>query len=754
MVSCLALAAAAWADPLPDKIIAYSCNCIPNMPAVSDVTKRSLAEGSTLTQTFVPRADAFLAAFNAQDSNGVHSASVSAVTLTFNAWQNTASTFNLALSRVEAGGARTLLCAQDFLQRVQGRTAYTFTFSNAVPVSLDQQHELAVTLVQCGVNTYGGPAAVDLQTPTNDYPDGACSAGSDLWFGLAASPGLPVFTNLNISEITTNAYFFDTSTNQDSTSYDNLRGKFLGVNSHPEQLKFTCPAAWAPTFVLADTNLATLQAQGSSGTNTITLNGLAEGETFLFAKSGATVVGYLKVQSHPRRTINLAYAYVRFPTESSNWAYTAYSGITSHISTAYAKVNLGINWTNDGVLTFNWDLNNDGSSYTAAYDEVWSPMTYGVLPTMERFFSNLYGLRDGTNANTYGQSNGGGTSSGLGPQTVPPRGAMVRVNLLSRTPDSLGSTLAHELGHNLGLWHVAVGTPATDNLMDVGRYADNLYSWQWTVIHNTLSILFDVPPTVALTAPTDGASFLPLAPVNLSASILTNRNPITRVEFRSGGTNLLGVATNAPYACIWTNGGMGNYALTAVVSDNQWMTSTSAVVNVVVAQPPTITLTSPDDGSGYAAPAAINFATSITTNGNTINKVQFFSGTNLLGEAATPPYVFSWTGVVAGVYTLKARLNYNAGSTLDSAGALVTVTNAPRVPPTIATCSTFADGRFVLGGAGPAGQTYILEAATNVTAPVSWVRLATNVAGAGGLFGFTDAQATNYPGRFYRTVTP
>ena len=576
----------AWADPTADKSAAYGFNCIPNMPAVSAGTKLSLLESNTLTQTFVPSADVFLSAFNLQDSNGIHIFTASAFTLKCSAWQSSPSTFNLALSRVETGGGRTLLSSQDFLQKVQGETAYAFTFSNACLVNLDQQYELAVKLVRCGTNLYGGPAAVGLYTPAGDYPDGVCSAGSDLWFSMAGSSGLPIFTNLNITEISTNAYFFDVSTNQDLTSYDNLKGKFLGVNGHAEQLKFTCSAVWPQlAFVLADTNMATLQTQGGGGTNTVTLNGLAEGETFLFVKSGATVVGYLKIQSHPRRTINLAYAYVRFPTETTNLLYTNYPGISSYISALYAKVNVAIVWTNDGVLTYNWDLNGDGSSYDANYTEIWSPMSAGILPNTEKFFSNLYALRDLTNNSQYMSASGGGTSIGLGVPSVPPRGAVKRANLQSSTATTMASTLAHELGHNLGLYHVAVGTPATDDLMDVGRFADNLWSWQWAIIHNTLSTLFDVPPTVGLTMPTNGTSYFVSAMVSCSATILTNRNPISMVQFFSGGTNLLGVVTNAPYTCNWTNVSAGHYALTSVVYDNQWMISTSSVVNITILTP-------------------------------------------------------------------------------------------------------------------------------------------------------------------------
>ncbi len=581
-------ALSAWAEPLPDKTVAYGFLCLPNMPAVSSVAGIYLSPGGQLTQTFIPRTDVFLSAFNRQDSNGIRTVALSGLSLKLSGYQSSSSTFNVVISRVDTNGLRTLLYSENFLQGVYGQTVRTWTFSNSCLVNFDAQYELALTLVQGGTNYYGtNIVGVNLFTAASDYPDGTCSAvTNDLWCSLSGSSALPMFTNLTLTEIATNAYFLDVSTNQDFSSYDNLKGKFLGVNGHSEQLKFTCPAAWPQlTFVLADPNSATLQAQGSGGTNIVTLNGLAEGETFLFTKSGATVVGYLKIQSHPRRTMNLAFAYVRFPTESTNWAYTAYSGIANHISSVYAKINIGINWTNDGVLTFNWDLNGDGGSYTAAYDEVWSPMTYGVLPNMPKVFSNVYGLRDGTNDAYYGQSNGGGTSTGLGPQTLPPRGAMVRVNLLSRTPDSLGSTLAHEVGHNLGLYHVAIGTPATDNLMDVGRYADNLWSWQWPIVHNTLSVLYDVPPAVALTAPINGASYLPPGALNLSAGILTNRNPIAMVQFFSNGTNLLGTVTNVPYDCAWPNVGAGQYALTAVVYDNQWMNSTSTVVNITVGTP-------------------------------------------------------------------------------------------------------------------------------------------------------------------------
>jgi len=52
----------------------------------------------------------------------------------------------------------------------------------------------------------------------------------------------------------------------------------------------------------------------------------------------------------------------------------------------------------------------------------------------------------------------------------------------------------------------------------------------------------------------------------------------------------------------------------------------------------------------------------------------------LLGEDVSATYNYSWNGVSSGTFVLKARVVYDAGSTLDSATVTVTVTNPP---PTI-----------------------------------------------------------------------
>lgn len=99
---------------------------------------------------------------------------------------------------------------------------------------------------------------------------------------------------------------------------------------------------------------------------------------------------------------------------------------------------------------------------------------------------------------------------------------------------------------------------------------------------------------------------------------------------------------------------------------------------------PAIVLTTPANNAGFAAPATIDLAAAVTANGNTINYVGFYAqGTNLIANVTNAPYAYSWTNVGAGIYSLNARLAYNAGSTVDSTASTVTVTNCPQ--PGIAT---------------------------------------------------------------------
>ena len=146
-------------------------------------------------------------------------------------------------------------------------------------------------------------------------------------------------------------------------------------------------------------------------------------------------------------------------------------------------------------------------------------------------------------------------------------------------------------------------------------------------------------PVVALTAPANGASYTAPATISCAASVTANGHTLTSVQFYNG-TNLLGTDTSSPYNFTWTNVSAGSYSLIArlVYDGGSTLDSTAVSVSVTNLPQPVVALTAPADGTSYTAPATISCAASVTANGHTLTKVQFYNGTSLLGEAASAPY--------------------------------------------------------------------------------------------------------------------
>ena len=203
-------------------------------------------------------------------------------------------------------------------------------------------------------------------------------------------------------------------------------------------------------------------------------------------------------------------------------------------------------------------------------------------------------------------------------------------------------------------------------------------------------------PSIALTAPANGASLHCARDHHLAATVTANGHTITQVQFYNGAT-LLGTDASAPYSFSWTNVSAGSYSLTAraVYDSGSTVASTAANVTVTNVTLPSIALTAPANGASYAAPATISLAATVTANGHTITQVQFYNGATLLGAVPAAPYSFSWTNVSAGSYSLTAQAVYDSGSTATSAPVNVTCVNATSVAtiwPTTAVPGTVDDG--------------------------------------------------------------
>ena len=96
---------------------------------------------------------------------------------------------------------------------------------------------------------------------------------------------------------------------------------------------------------------------------------------------------------------------------------------------------------------------------------------------------------------------------------------------------------------------------------------------------------------------------------------------------------------------------------------------------------PALTLGNPVSGAIFSAPATINLSASgFNTNGHVINYVDFYNGTNLLGQVTNAPFNYTWTNVSPGIYTVYAQAVYDGASTMSSVPAFISVVAFPSVP--------------------------------------------------------------------------
>ena len=90
-------------------------------------------------------------------------------------------------------------------------------------------------------------------------------------------------------------------------------------------------------------------------------------------------------------------------------------------------------------------------------------------------------------------------------------------------------------------------------------------------------------------------------------------------------------------------------------------------------QPPTVSITSPIDGTTYTEPATVPISADANDSDGTVTEVDFYAGNTLLGSSTAAPYSFTWTNVPAGSYSLTAIATDNGGMTTTSGAVSVTV---------------------------------------------------------------------------------
>lgn len=99
----------------------------------------------------------------------------------------------------------------------------------------------------------------------------------------------------------------------------------------------------------------------------------------------------------------------------------------------------------------------------------------------------------------------------------------------------------------------------------------------------------------------------------------------------------------------------------------------SSAAEAAANKPPTVSVTAPGNGASYAPPATIVISANALDADGTITRVQFFSGTTLIGTSVSKPYTFTWSNVPAGSYSLLAKATDNSAVVATSAAVSIRV---------------------------------------------------------------------------------
>jgi hypothetical protein len=107
----------------------------------------------------------------------------------------------------------------------------------------------------------------------------------------------------------------------------------------------------------------------------------------------------------------------------------------------------------------------------------------------------------------------------------------------------------------------------------------------------------------------------------------------------------------------------------------------SGSLTLVVAKPPTVAITAPATNSVVATGSNVTISASASSpnQGGNISKVDFYSGSTLLGTASASPYNYTWNNMTAGTDTLTAVATDNMGLTDTSTVVYLVVSTPPSV---------------------------------------------------------------------------
>ncbi|HET7695123.1 MAG TPA: Ig-like domain-containing protein [Vicinamibacterales bacterium] len=215
--------------------------------------------------------------------------------------------------------------------------------------------------------------------------------------------------------------------------------------------------------------------------------------------------------------------------------------------------------------------------------------------------------------------------------------------------------------------------------------------------------------TGGLTVHTTGATAAPPGWVRLkrSGSLVTAYRSADGVNWVAIGSDSI-VLPDQVYVGIAATSHNATAATTAKLD------TFSVVESAPVNNPPVVSIAA--SGSVFTAPASITLTATASDPENQLARVEFYSGTTLLGSDSAAPYTVTVSGVAAGVYGFRA-VAYDAQGASGTSSTISVTVGVPATPIKLAFTTTSTEMakatdyvlEFFAAGADPATATAIVR---------------------------------------------
>jgi hypothetical protein len=244
-----------------------------------------------------------------------------------------------------------------------------------------------------------------------------------------------------------------------------------------------------------------------------------------------------------------------------------------------------------------------------------------------------------------------------------------------------------------GIFHfelnIQIGTPTGGTEKYVAKDATGTEIIMSSLIYTSPAP--NVAPTVSITAPATATSYTVGGVVNIAATAADADGTVDSVQFFLDGVKI-GKDVSSPYTYTVAASAVGTHTLTAVATDNDGATTTSAAVTYVIGStantPPTVSITAPASAASYTVGGVVDIAATAADADGTVDSVEFFIDGIKIGKDVSSPYTLGVTSAV-GTHTLTAVATDNTGAHTTSAAVSFTVSPATGIKEINATAQAF-----------------------------------------------------------------